>query len=323
MKKSLVPFILSVVIIAAMFLIPVSATTFFYDSGYEIYREGDGWVINSTTITDKEMALPDSLLDGAPVTVIGGKCFENYDHLEYIYIPDSVISINAYAFSGCTSLKSVDFSKNLQNIYTGAFRYCNSLVSVDLTNTKIKAINNTVFYSCEKLEEVILPDTVQSIGSNAFAKCPALNKVLVPTSVTSISDYAFNNSTNTVIYCYTDSYAHQFAAAKDIPFVLLDAVIPTEPPTEAPTAEPTQPASEAPTQAVTAILGDVDGNGVVSITDATIIQRELVGFEQGYSKEMLMHGDIDNDGKLTAKDVTFVLRYLVRIEVPYPIDQPI
>ena len=81
---------------------------------------------------------------------------------------------------------------------------------------------------------------------------------------------------------------------------------PTEDPTEAPTAEPTQPPTEAATSAPTApsptesptippveptdgeylsvdyIIGDADGDGRVTVLDATAIQRYLAGFSSGY-----------------------------------------
>ena len=90
---------------------------------------------------------------------------------------------------------------------------------------------------------------------------------------------------------------------------------PTEPaPTEAPTqAPPTEPAE---------LLGDVDGDGTVTINDAVLIQRADVGIITA-TADMTRRGDVDGDGQLTIFDATFIQRFLADIPVSYKINQPI
>ena len=71
------------------------------------------------------------------------------------------------------------------------------------------------------------------------------------------------------------------------------------------------------------ILGDADGNGIVEIVDATIIQRHLSNLTVPYSEETLMNADVDGDGSLTILDATFIQRYIAKIETHYPIGEPI
>ena len=70
----------------------------------------------------------------------------------------------------------------------------------------------------------------------------------------------------------------------------------TEPPTD--TTEPS------------ILKGDADGDGYVSITDATTIQRYLVGFYD-LDDEQLLAADTDGDGYVSITDVTIIQRYLV------------
>ena len=56
------------------------------------------------------------------------------------------------------------------------------------------------------------------------------------------------------------------------------------------------------------ILGDVDGDGEVTIIDATCIQRKLAGLPNSvYFEE---REDADGDKELTIVDATFIQRWL-------------
>ena len=85
---------------------------------------------------------------------------------------------------------------------------------------------------------------------------------------------------------------------------------PTEPPTEAPTTAPTEAPTTAPTDAAeTYVLGDTDGNGFVTILDATHIQRILVQLETADEKTRI-RGNVYGDD-LDILDATYIQRYLV------------
>ena len=83
------------------------------------------------------------------------------------------------------------------------------------------------------------------------------------------------------------------------------------------------------------ILGDADGDGEVTVVDATIIQRVLANFDftrmdlpEGMDAEkflagVALRGDVDDNGDLESIDVTFILRYNVFMRTPYPIGEEI
>lgn len=73
-------------------------------------------------------------------------------------VPDSVININAYAFSDCPNLTNVSIPEGVITISGSAFR------------------------SCTGLNSIMIPDSVTSIGSQAFAICDSLTNITVDES---------------------------------------------------------------------------------------------------------------------------------------------
>ena len=70
------------------------------------------------------------------------------------------------------------------------------------------------------------------------------------------------------------------------------------------------------------LLGDADGDGVVSISDVTEIQRhiaELVTLDEAHQ----LAADVNGDGVVTIDDASVLQRYLAEMEVPYPIGEMI
>ena len=69
------------------------------------------------------------------------------------------------------------------------------------------------------------------------------------------------------------------------------------------------------------ILGDVDGDGEVTILDATLIQRGDVKMTKLTDKQKLA-ADVDGDGAVTILDVTWIQRYLNTMKAPEGIGKP-
>ena len=56
------------------------------------------------------------------------------------------------------------------------------------------------------------------------------------------------------------------------------------------------------------IYGDVDGDGVITIADATIIQKMGIGMV-----EANLFGDVNGDGRVSIMDVTLVQKYVAEL----------
>lgn len=69
-------------------------------------------------------------------------------------------------------------------------------------------------------------------------------------------------------------------------------------------------------------IGDADGNGRLSISDVTKIQRVIAELAP-LSDELLRRADVDGDGNLTISDATEIQRFLVEFEVDYDIGSKI
>ena len=86
----------------------VSDTGFKY--ALEVYSESYRLTITGTTNTNaKTLEIP-SEIEGYEVTIIGENAFKGMTNLEKVVLADTIESVDAYAFSGCTNLKEVQLN---------------------------------------------------------------------------------------------------------------------------------------------------------------------------------------------------------------------
>lgn len=91
------------------------------------------------------------------------------DALEFIRLPADLLGVPSGCFSGCTSLKKIEWPQLLM------------------------CIDSYAFYGCQKLETEI-PDTVMEIGCFAFAGCKSIKHVDL-NGVHYIGPFAFRGCT--------------------------------------------------------------------------------------------------------------------------------
>ena len=70
------------------------------------------------------------------------------------------------------------------------------------------------------------------------------------------------------------------------------------------------------------MLGDVDGDGEISITDATVIQRYTAGIKTPVAVTSSV-ADIDGDRAVTVMDASHLQRWMVNLSETYPISKAI
>ena len=56
--------------------------------------------------------------------------------------------------------------------------------------------------------------------------------------------------------------------------------------------------------------GDTDLNGYISVTDATLVQKYVVGIED-FDKLQLFNSDVNHDGEISVVDATLIQKYIV------------
>lgn len=67
------------------------------------------------------------------------------------------------------------------------------------------------------------------------------------------------------------------------------------------------------------IIGDVDGDGSITVQDATMIQNVLANI-QTPNDNYTTTGDVDQDGAVTSADATLILRYKAGLIPSLPFD---
>jgi len=125
--------------------------------------------------------------------------------IESIIIPDSVKTIGASAFKGCSGLKSIVVDENNPYFSTvdGVLFNKNKTELLYYIPTKtdtsytipndITSIPPSAFANCTYLKNIIIPNSVTSVGEYAFNNCSGLQDMVIPDSVTYLGSGAFNN----------------------------------------------------------------------------------------------------------------------------------
>ena len=106
-------------------------------------------------------------------------------------IPNTVTSIESFAFCGCTGLTSLDIPNSVISIGYLAFSSCSNLSSVTIPNS-VTTIGDAAFQVCSSLTSLEIPNSVTTIGSSAFTCCTSLTSITIPESVANIGDGAFS-----------------------------------------------------------------------------------------------------------------------------------
>ena len=111
-----------------------------------------------------------SLGETSSVTEIGAGAFSGCSSLQSIDLSNCIIFGSGWTgyggiFNGCASLKSVILPKTLTKIPEGLFSGCSALTSFDFSN--ITSIGNSAFEGTG-LINVVIPASITSIGYNAF-----------------------------------------------------------------------------------------------------------------------------------------------------------
>ena len=141
--------------------------------------------------------------DGIRLEEFSHGLFGESTSLQQIKIPDSVKTVDALAFKGCTSLSLVGMS-SVETIGVRAFEGCTALESISLPDT-LTTIGTMAFFN-SGLKEIEIPDsvrdtvtvdaegnekTVYGIGLASFNNCLKLENVKIGNGVKTIPSGAF------------------------------------------------------------------------------------------------------------------------------------
>ena len=156
---------------------------------FALNEAGTGYsVIGCSMLNHGYLVIP-SEYKGLPVTSIDNYAFYDRLHSYYSYsggsaeptlysvksiaIPDSVTSIGAHAFHGCSSLTHITIPDSVTSIGAHAFRGCSGLTYITIPDS-VTSIGSHAFAYCTSLTSVTIPDSVTSIGASTFDGCSSL-----------------------------------------------------------------------------------------------------------------------------------------------------
>jgi len=110
----------------------------------------------------------------------------SYKRFDQRDIPDSVTSIESYAFAWCYGLTSLTIGKSITNMVL-CILYCTELTNV----TSERRYEHGICICLCTGWPAWHPDSVTNMGDYAFEGCSGLTSVTIGNSVTSIRNYAF------------------------------------------------------------------------------------------------------------------------------------
>jgi hypothetical protein len=142
-------------------------------------------------------------ISGLLVTAIGDHAFAWRQGLASVTIPDSVISIETYAFYNCNFLTNVAFGNSVTSIGSDAFDACQGLTRVTIPDN-VLSIENSAFFDCTSLTSVWIGKNVTNIGGGAFADCTSLSAIAVnPNNLaySSVEGVLCDKSQTTLVQC--------------------------------------------------------------------------------------------------------------------------
>jgi len=151
----------------------------------------------------------------------------NDQEIQDLVIPNTVDSVQNYAFYECFSLNAVTIPNSVKSIGYNTFQNCCFLKKDFINNSSLDAeengywgalvgesevggliIQETTVVGCRKNVTIAtIPNYITNIGNNAFYDCSALTSITIPKSVTSIGNSAFYNCDSLTKTNYTGDIA--------------------------------------------------------------------------------------------------------------------
>ena len=215
-----------------------NAQTATYNENKNLFKDsgsGDGIIL---TVGDEVENIPAHLFrenqklkeiiyEGEKLTKIRDYAFYGCNGLETVLIPDSVITIGAYAFGDGKNIKEITIGTGVKEIGTRAFYGADNMTAVNYNATEmngpegnmsvfdssvsvtengggftvnvganVKIIPAYAFYDCGNLIGINFPTrgAITEIGKEAFYKCDSLVSLTLPATIETISERAFAES---------------------------------------------------------------------------------------------------------------------------------
>ena len=204
--------------------IPENGDTFIYDGktpAYQYLSEEEIEKVRYGAIADGVTEIGDAAFKGLKnmisvvnfgtygIYYIGPEAFSGCTSLSTLQVPRSLRTIKSSAFLGCTSLTYFEFPEGYDgNIPRGCFEGCTSLHEVAILSEDIMVIESNAFTGTA-IRIMKLSSGIEHLRPYVFDSCQELEYLLVPESLAFISEYAICECPNLKkIWCH-NRYAYE------------------------------------------------------------------------------------------------------------------
>ncbi|MDE6784035.1 MAG: leucine-rich repeat protein [Ruminococcus sp.] len=235
--------------------------------------------------TDKEFDVPDNVYG------IRNLAFYGAENLEKVTMSDDVSFVSGgMQFSACTSLKEIRLSGKIEEIAVNTFSNCDSLENIVIPNS-VKKFSTDAFWSCDSLKSLCIPSSVEEIYGSGFNDSTNLESVYIMNAdcVIKDSDSVFKGEAGEMfsgtIYGYEGSTAEQYAEKYGIKFVSISDKAVND-------------------------KYDVNLDGKISVADAVVMQRYLLG-ERNITEYQRMTADILDDSTVDMYDFLLMKKKII------------
>lgn len=150
----------------------------------------------STKITS--ITFPDT------VQSLGASSFEGCTGLTKLVLPNSITTLDSKAFRGCTNISELQLPNATSTVGDYVFENCTSLTEVELPEG-LTFTGKGEFKGGTNLSSVSIPSTMQTIRDESFMNCKALTQVELPDSVTSLGKSSFEGCSNLREVSYSEN----------------------------------------------------------------------------------------------------------------------
>ena len=120
------------------------------------------------------------------------ECFEHFENLLTVSLPNSITTLNSCAFSYCSNLSKIVLGDNITTIANDAIVECPNISEIggggDINDGHCVICNGTLYYifALEGVTSYSIPAGVNTISLNYRPESATLTELTIPNSVTSI-----------------------------------------------------------------------------------------------------------------------------------------
>lgn len=184
---------------------------------YEVNEEDTVTITGFSEYPLENVVVPETL-NGKNVVAIGKGAFSGYCDITKVTLPESLKTIEEYAFAYCDGIEEIIIPDGVEVIGENSFCGCSNLMKVILPKG-ITRINEYTFERCENLRQIRIPNKVKTIGQGAFEDS-GLIRIELPKSIKSIADDAFGYNADRIFYVEKGSYAEKYAKKEYETYIL-------------------------------------------------------------------------------------------------------